>query len=367
MFQSLPVQQNILLSGHTTMRAGGQARWFAQARDEKSLLSILAEADGESVPVFILGGGSNVLFSDSGFDGLVLKPCLKGIRILNENADSALISVAAGEIWDDVVDFTVRKNWWGLENLSLIPGLTGALPIQNVGAYGTEAADMIETVSVFDRQKGIKRDLSAEECRFSYRESRFNTTDLNRFVILKMTFKCTKNPCSVFSHAALAEKFKSAPPASSADVRGAVIDIRNSKLPDPEKIGSAGSCFKNPVIRISEMDDLLKKAGKHFSKPHVEKLSLFENRFSDGKICKIPAAFLIEACGCKNDSVGGASLYEKHALIIVNRTGQARAADVMGLIKTIRQKVFAKTGVILQPEPVFAGFTGEELSFYNQL
>ena len=185
--------ENMVLAPYTTLRIGGRARYFTEVANEEELRESLNFAKGNNLPVFILGGGSNVLFADVGFNGLVVRPLFKGLETSEVGPHYVQVRVGAGEVLDEVIAWTVENGWWGMENLSFIPGLSGALAIQNVGAYGQEASEVIESVEVFDMVNGKSQMLNRDECGFTYRHSRFNTYDKGRFVILSVTLKLKKD------------------------------------------------------------------------------------------------------------------------------------------------------------------------------
>ena len=335
----------MLLAPYTTLRIGGPARYFAEIENEQELSEGLtfAKVKPSGLPIFVLGGGSNILVSDKGFDGLVIRPMIMGREVISPPIPSPYnkgrageeirIRVGAGEVLDDVIGWTVENGWWGLENLSFIPGLTGALAIQNVGAYGTEASEVIESVEVFDRANNDLRIMSNEECGFEYRRSRFNTTDKNKFIILRVLLKLKKNGRSNLSYEDVKSYFGNRLPAGKTgipkliELRNAIIEIRKNKGQDPNEIWSAGSFFKNFVVCDNE-----------------------------GVEYKISAAEILDKrLGLKGLQVGGAKLSEKQVINMVN-TGNATARDCIELFERVRAIVLDKTGLKLVNEPEFVGF-----------
>ena len=324
------ILENIPLSKYTTLRIGGPARYFVEVTDEHELSEGLtfAKVKPSETPVFILGGGSNILFADKGFDGLIIRPMIMGREIVRETDDHVLVRVGAGEVLDNVIDWAVKNNWWGMENLSFIPGLTGALAIQNVGAYGQEASEVIESVEVFDIANGKSQMLSWEECEFAYRHSRFNTRDKNKFIILRVNLRLKKNDKPNIKYKDLQDYFslRGLTP-KLGDIREAVVEIREKKGQDPNEFWSAGSFFKNFVVSDN-----------------------------DGNQYKISTAEILDKrLGLKGFRVGGAKLSEKQVINVIN-VGNATAKDCIELFEQVREIVREKTGLILVNEPEFVGF-----------
>ena len=245
------IRENVALAPLTTLKVGGAARFFAESETEDDVSEALKFAVQNNLPLFVLGGGSNVLISDEGFNGLVLKISLKGVSAETEDDGNALVTARAGEDWDEFVRFSVEKNLQGVECLSGIPGTIGGTPVQNVGAYGQEVSETITRVRVFDRKSKEILRLSNAECRFAYRTSIFNTTDKNRFIVLAVTFALQENGAPKLVYKDLREFFGARVP-TLAETRAAVLQIRRAKsmVIDPDDINSrsAGSFFKNPVV-----------------------------------------------------------------------------------------------------------------------
>ncbi len=362
-FDQLDVQENVSLQDLTTFGIGGPARYYLRAGTVDEMILGLQAAQREGVPCFILGGGSNILVSDRGFDGLVIHVATKGITTLAEDEISVTLQVAAGEVWDRFVAQTTESGWWGVENLSLIPGSVGAFPIQNVGAYGQEARDVVASVRVWDRQTEQVTSLSNADCRFGYRTSIFNTSQKGRYVILDVAIKLSKVGQPNLSYRELRDYFAEAP-TKPEQMRAAVIDIRERKLPHPDEIGSAGSFFKNVILDDEGFARLREHVEAHLGGDVVAKLNYFRERFAAERGIKIPTAFLIDACGLKGGSLGGAALSPGHALILTNASGEATADEVMRLARRVRQTVYAKTGLVIHPEPTLVGFNREALDDY---
>jgi UDP-N-acetylmuramate dehydrogenase len=347
------LQENIPLAPLTTLKIGGPARFFVEAKSHAEVEEAFTFARQRDLPLFILGGGSNLVVSDSGWPGLVLKLSMKGIEQRSALQDgSVLYDVGAGESWDHFVAHTVSAQCAGLECLSGIPGSVGATPVQNVGAYGQEVSDTIESVEVFDRRDGQIRGLCNEACGFSYRSSIFNTTERDRFIILRITYALTRGGEPHLEYADLRHHFQGRETRPDlAETREAVRHIRARKgmliVPGDPDCQSAGSFFKNPVVSAQQLEDLkIRAAVKGLTIPTHPAL---EQRH------KISAAWLVEHSGfARGHDAGRVGISQKHALAIVNRGG-ASAADVIALKDEIQHRVKEIWGVSLEPEPVFVG------------
>ncbi|HYP50433.1 MAG TPA: UDP-N-acetylmuramate dehydrogenase [Pyrinomonadaceae bacterium] len=350
------VIENYALAPLTTLKVGGAARFFVRAKDENEIAEAVNFARKRDLPIFVLGGGSNVLISDEGFDGLVLKIANRGIEVVREE-NNVRITAQAGEDWDEFVHFCVEENLAGVECLSGIPGSVGGTPVQNVGAYGQEVAETIVCVRVLERASGKFFDLSNADCCFAYRSSIFNTTERDRFIVLAVSFVLQPNGEPAIRSKDLQQFFALEKP-NLKETRDAVLQIRRAKsmviATDDPNSQSAGSFFKNPVVetekfaRIAEIAHRLK---------FIENKSLPPHFPAGENSVKIPAAWLIEKAGfqkgyTKNNRAGISS---NHTLAIVNR-GAANASDILDLAKEIQLRVWEVFGVELKPEPVFVGF-----------
>lgn len=340
---NLKIQRDVPLADLTTLKIGGEARLFVRAESEIEVIEAFNFADENEIDLFVLGGGSNVLIADEGFDGLVLQIGLRGIET-KEN----IVTAQAGEDWDELVEFCVRQNLAGIECLSGIPGFVGAVPVQNVGAYGQEVSETITKVRVFDRKTKEILELSNADCKFSYRTSIFNTTERNRFIVLAVTFDLKKGGKPKIVYKDLREFFAGKRP-NLMRTREAVIKIRSDKsmVINPKDINtkSAGSFFKNPIVSKEKFGEMSEKFGA----------ALPNYPFNENSV-KIPAAWLIEQSGFrKGYKKGRAGLSTKHTLAIVN-LGKATAKDILALKDEIQSKVKEKFDVELKPEPVFVGF-----------
>jgi len=352
------IKRNVPLAPLTTLKVGGRARFFVEVKNEEELKFALRFARNEGLKIFVLGDGSNVVISDEGFEGLIIKINIKGIFVDSKTRENIIFQVGAGENWDNFVQFCVQKELAGVECLSGIPGTAGATPIQNVGAYGQEVSETIQSVRVLNLENFEILDLKNHECNFAYRSSIFNTTQKNRFVILSVKFSLRENGKPKLAYKDLIEFFKGYNP-SLDEVRQAIIKIRKSKamVIDDKDINSrsCGSFFKNPVVTLQEYNEITEKACKLGIKD-VPKYDV------DNEHVKVPAAWLVEKSGFyKGYRIGNVGISEKHALAIVN-FGNASAKEVIQLKNEIQTKVREKFGIFLNPEPVFVGFNETSLS-----
>ena len=341
------IQENVPLAPFTTFRIGGVARFFVQVRSVADVEEAAAFAKGKKV--FILGGGSNLLISDSGFDGLVIKNEIMGVDEESVTASDGRIYTriisGAGESWDSLVEYTVvKKGLYGLENLSLIPGTVGATPVQNIGAYGAEAKDTIEWVEVYNpATKQIER-LSNADCKFAYRDSIFKHERKGN-IILRVAFLLAKNGQLNTEYKDLKNYFatKITPP-SLCDVRDAVIKIRTDKLPDISKIGTAGSFFKNAMVTREQYQELLKKY------PNMPVFSLSASNSGGNEMVKVPVAWILDnVCGFKGVKRGQVGVYQNQALVLVN-FGGGTAQQIKDLANEMIASVKEKTGIDISPE-----------------
>jgi UDP-N-acetylmuramate dehydrogenase len=348
----MEIQENIALAPLTTLRVGGRARYFACAGSVEDVEAAVSFAEEKNLPLFVLGGGSNVLVSDNGWPGLVLQMGISGIGHTHEREKIRLI-VGAGEEWDPFVAFCVTRHLAGVECLSGIPGSVGATPVQNVGAYGQEVSQTIASVLVFDLRSKEVREMDAPECEFGYRSSIFNTQERGRYIILRVTYELVRGAPPILRYADLQSYFagRSEPP-TLAEVREAVLKIRAGKgmliTPGDPDSRSAGSFFKNPLLTIAQFDELLRRArGRNLQVPSYPASSQQK---------KLSAAWLVENSGfAKGYIKGRAGISSKHALALVNR-GDATATDITSLRDEIQQRVQQQWSIKLEPEPVLVGF-----------
>jgi UDP-N-acetylmuramate dehydrogenase len=349
------LQENVPLAPLTTFRVGGASRFFVEAKSAGEVQETVAFADARSLPLFVLGGGSNLVVADSGWPGLVLRVAISGIEEHSRHNDDgkALFIAGAGESWDRLVSRAVMAQCAGVECLSGIPGNVGGTPVQNVGAYGQEVSETIESVEVFDRKDGQVRELCPEACGFGYRSSIFNTSERGRFIILRVTYALTPQGAPHLEYADLKRHFEGRETVPNlAQTREAVRHIRALKgmllVPGDPDCQGAGSFFKNPVLSEDEHEDLKHRAqARRLTVPSYPALE---------KSRKVSAAWLVEHSGfAPGYGFGNVGISSKHALAIVNRGG-ATAAEVLALKEQIQQRVAEIWNVKLEPEPVFVGF-----------
>jgi UDP-N-acetylmuramate dehydrogenase len=351
------IEENKPLAPYTTFGIGGAARWFVEAANEDEIAEAAAWAEERAVPLFVLGGGSNVLVADAGFDGLVLHVALKGITAIDEPGQR-IYQVFAGESWDNFVTISTEAGCAGIECLASIPGTVGGTPVQNVGAYGQEVASAIVRVRAFDLQTISFVEFTASECGFAYRRSRFNSVDRGRYIVTRVDYRLIPGGAPTVRYAdlqrALAELQVEGREASLAEVAEQVRRVRQLKgmllvEGDPD-CRSAGSFFKNPVVGEEQLKQIAAASGKE--PPRFPAGLETENQ---GKV-KLPAAWLIEQSGfSKGYALGRAAISSRHTLALTNRGG-ATAAEVLALAGQIAAAVEARFGIRLEMEPVIVGF-----------
>jgi UDP-N-acetylmuramate dehydrogenase len=364
----MTIQENVPLAPLTTLQVGGVARYFAELKREDDVREAAQLAKTRKLPLFVLGGGSNLVVADSGWLGLVLKIAIGGIATpatSDTTGNAVLFSVGAGVNWDDFVAQTIVQNCAGVECLSGIPGSVGGTPVQNVGAYGQEVADTIESVRAFDLKEDRIVVLPNPACGFRYRTSIFNTTERGRYIILRVNYRLKRGGAPSLKYADLQKYFtenttehstenavERKTPPSLAEVRDAVRAIRRSKgmllVPGDEDCRSAGSFFKNPVLTDEQFKNLAEHAeSKGLEIPSYPALNAQR---------KVSAAWLVEHSGfSKGYAAGAAGISQKHALALIN-FGNAKASDIFALKDEVQQGVLEAWGIQLEPEPVFVGF-----------
>lgn len=325
-----------MLKDFTTFKIGGPARYFVKIKDEADLREALAFAKTRRLSVLTLGGGSNLLVSDSGYDGLVLKNEIKGIKFVDKDDDRVVVEIGAGEVWDEVVALTVTQKLSGLENLSAIPGTVGGAAVQNAGAYGAEFKDNLISVSGLNLANGKKFTYLRTQGEYSYRDSIFKKN--KKLFITSVTFELSKKPKQNIEYKALKDVLGSERDLTPQKVRDAVLKIRKEKLPDWRTLGTAGSFYKNPLVTEKKYAELIE---------NYKDLPSFPAK--SGYV-KIPIAWIIDnVCHLKGHRDGDVGLYEKQALVIVNY-GRAQAADVINFSQKIKKIVKEKTGIEIEEE-----------------
>ncbi|SFN14711.1 UDP-N-acetylmuramate dehydrogenase [Chryseobacterium oleae] len=333
------MQENFSLKPYNTFGVDVNAKYFIEVQTLEELRDAINYSKNHDLPVLFLGGGSNILLTKD-FDGLAIKLSLKGIDEKDLNDNEILVTAKAGENWHEFVMYSLEKNYGGLENLSLIPGNVGTSPMQNIGAYGTEIKDIFVSCTVLDLENLALKTFNLEECRFGYRDSIFKQEGKGRYVILEVTFHLTKKDHHIKTeYGAIKTELENLgiTDPTIQDVSKAVINIRQSKLPDPKETGNAGSFFKNPTIPLAQFEDLKQK---------------FENipGYPNGDVVKVPAGWLIEQCGWKGKQIGNTASHKLQALVIVNATGNATGKEIFDFSTEIINSVIEKFGIELERE-----------------
>jgi len=329
--------ENYSLIRHNTFGIDARAKFFFEFTELDDLMVFLNSNESlKEEKLIVTGEGSNILFLND-FDGLVIHPNIPGIQIVKEDRQNIWLEVGAGEVWDELVQYVVDFGLGGIENLSLIPGSVGAAPVQNIGAYGQEVGSVVEKVKGFDLNTKLTREFSAEQCEFGYRSSIFKNTLKNSFIITSVVFKLEKFPEFILNYGQVEEKAKEKGEVNLSTIRKAVIDIRQSKLPDVKELGNAGSFFKNPEVD-SELAEQLKN--------QFENIPVYPA--TNGKT-KLAAGWLIEKAGWKGVREGEVGVHEKQALVLVNY-GNSTGQQIYDFSEKIKQSVFQKFGVELERE-----------------
>ncbi|WP_294143341.1 UDP-N-acetylmuramate dehydrogenase [uncultured Sanguibacteroides sp.] len=330
------VRENYNLKAHNTFGMNAACKYFVESDQEKELLEFITDYELDPEEIIILGGGSNFLFTTD-FSGVVFYPLMEGYTVLQEDEHEVSVQVGSGVVWDDFVAWAVEHEYYGIENLSLIPGHVGATPVQNIGAYGVEVKEVISGVQAIDLQAGEVVRFHADQCRFGYRDSIFKHEWKNRFIITYVIFRFSKQPHFNLNYGSIREEVERLGELSLANVRQAVIRIRNTKLPDVKVWPNAGSFFKNPMVLKEQADTLLERY------PQLPLYPVDEERV------KVAAGWLIEAAGWKGKGIGNAGVHDKQALVLINKGG-ANGVEVAHLANEIKKSVFLKFGIWLEPE-----------------
>ncbi len=332
------IKEQEYLKKYTTFKTGGPASFFIDVNSEAGVIEALRFARNKNLSAFILGGGANLLFKDSGFDGVVIRLNNKEVTFNEFPNGKVEVVVDAGMDWDELVALTVEKGLHGLENLSLIPGRVGASPVQNIGAYGVEVKDRISFVETIDKRDFSKKVFSPRECEFSYRNSFFKTPEGKNYVVTKVGFMLEIKGSLNIEYKDIKEYFETTGKnVDLINVRKAIIEVRNKKLPDHKVFGTAGSFFKNPIIDIDLYHELLKKY------PGIP-----AHKESEGFV-KIPLGFIIDKiCGMRGYKDGKVSTHKDQALVIVSEG--AKASEIIGFANKISEAVFSKTGIKIERE-----------------
>jgi UDP-N-acetylmuramate dehydrogenase len=336
----MQIERGVSLKPYNTFGLPAVAGTLVRVASDGDVRRVVDHPQLGTAPKFVLGGGSNIILTKD-MPQIVLKVEVRGMRLADERSDAWIVEAGAGEGWHEFVAFTLEQGWPGLENLALIPGTVGASPVQNIGAYGVELKDRFESLDAVDLVTGRTVTLSAERCEFGYRDSVFKHALAGRTVITRVRFRLPKPWQPVVGYLDLERKMlETGTRAPSAQqVFDWVCTIRRAKLPDPKQIGNAGSFFKNPVVTPEQCRDIIGRDPEivHYPMP-------------DGSV-KLAAGWMIDACGWKGKSVGQAGVYEKQALVLVNRGG-AIGSEVMLLARAIQESVYGRFGIRLEPEPL---------------
>jgi len=333
----LQIQENVSLKNFNTFGIDVSAKYFVEIGHEDELVELFMDPQWQQIERLVLGGGSNMLFVND-FDGLVIRMNIRGIehRI---NHNEVFVEAGAGEVWNDLVNFCVAREYAGVENLSLIPGSVGASPIQNIGAYGVELKDVLYSCQAFEIATGTFRKFTNEDCRFGYRDSIFKNELKEKYIITSVKFKLSLTPNLNLKYGAMEQELtnRGITNPTIKDVSQVVSHIRVSKLPDPSTIGNAGSFFKNPVITADQFQEVYPKFPEVVNYPAA-----------DGQV-KLAAGWLIEQCGWKGKVVGHTGTWKNQALVLVNHGG-ATGEEVYSLSSQIIDSVYRKFGVLLERE-----------------
>lgn len=337
----MDVMTNISLKQYTTMKLGGEARYMATADSASDVVSLYRNARKENLPIFVLGGGSNVITHDEVFEGIVLLNKIKGFEIISETDETTDVKIGAGEVWDEVVEKAIGLGLQGIEAMSGIPGMAGAAPVQNVGAYGQEIADTLISLEAYDSKTDTIVTISADECDFSYRNSIFRDKEKGRYCILNITLRLNKAEPKPPYYASLQKYIddNDIREVNLSVIRVAVLNIRSEKLPDPAELPSAGSFFKNALVEKWKLEELQK-----------EYSDIPNYAMSDGRY-KIPTGWLIDKAGLRGYRSHGMRVYEKNALVLVNDSATGYD-DLAAIREEIVQIVFDKFGIKIEQEPL---------------
>lgn len=335
------IEENYSLERHNTFHLPVKTRWFMEYSSEEELERILRDEYFQECLSLHIGGGSNLLFIND-FNGIILHSAICGISIEKETDEHVWLRIGAAEEWDDVVAHAVANGWGGIENLSLIPGETGAAAVQNIGAYGVEIKDVIESVETYNQLTFEKRVFTNEECLYGYRSSYFKNEHNDPHIVTHVVLRLDKRPTFSIGYGNLREALSAYPEITLEAVRSAVTAIRREKLPDPDTLGNAGSFFMNPIIPSSLFNKLKETYPAMPSYPAGE-----------GWV-KVPAGWLIEQCGFKGKSHGQVGVYEKQALVLVN-LGDAKGYEIALVAESIRTAVKDRFGIEIMPEVKYVG------------
>lgn len=336
----MEIKEYINIKPFSSLKTGGQFRYFSVVSKIEDLKESINFAKEKNVKIFILGGGSNIVFSDGIIDVLALKIEIKGFETVSEDDNHVEIKVGAGEIWDEIVSLTVEMGLSGIESLSAIPGTVGASPVQNIGAYGSEVKDTIKEVEVYEIVTGKIFNITKEDCKFGYRDSIFKNEARGKYIIIGVVYRLNKSNTQIPKYPDVLKYFeeREIPNPTLVQIREAIMFIRRNKLPNPNEVPNVGSFFKNPIVQNGVADNIKKDF------PNAKFFDL------DGGLTKVPAGWLIENAGLKGKSFGNVSVYDKNALVLVNN-GNASSEDIINTRNEIVKTVEERFGITLEQEP----------------
>lgn len=338
----MDIKTNIPLKDLTTMKLGGNASFVAEVHTKEEVAAICRDAKSKALPVFVIGGGSNIIVKDEGFNGIIIRMQIPGFEVIAEDDDSTTIRIGAGENWDSVVKRTVDMNLSGVEAMSAIPGTTGAGPVQNVGAYGQEIADTLQSLEAYDNQTDSFVSLTNTDCKLAYRYSIFRGESAGRYIITSITIKLSKKQLLQPPFYDSLQKYfdeQNIKEFTPEIIRNAVIEIRKNKLPDPKILPNSGSFFKNATVDSDQLDKL------KITNPDIPAYSIGDGHY------KIPAGWLIENAGFKGKILHGMRVHNKNALILINESATSYS-DLAEARNEIINKVSETFGVKIQQEPL---------------
>lgn len=342
----MKIEEMVPLNDFTTLKVGGKAKYFVGVSSVEELKEVLSLAHKQKEKVFILGAGSNILIADEGFDGYVVRVNITGAEVNDSDGGTVELTAGAGERWDDVVEFSVNRKLWGLENLSGIPGSVGGAPVQNIGAYGVEVKDVVAWVEVYDRVRDVVTRLSRYECKFGYRDSIFKTKYGQRFVVTRVSMILSVDAKPNISYKDISEYIQKLGKKEIAvdELRRIVLAIRANKFPDTKRFGTAGSFFKNPIV--SRIRFFILRL-KHPDMP---------GHYAGWGKVKLSSAWILDnVCHLKGKRMGSVALHSKQPLVLVTARG-ATAQDVKKFSDYVKGVVYKKTKIKLEPEVTFINF-----------
>lgn len=376
------IEKNIPLAPLTTMKTGGYCSYLAHITQENQIPELLDWAKQHSLPTFIIGSGSNVVFSDAGFPGLVMKMEIPGINCIENTEQYIDIEVGAGVIWDDFVKYTVNNGFWGIENMSLIPGTVGAVAVQNVGAYGQDSKRVIQNVRVYDISRRCFTIIQNKDCQFRYRKSIFNTEKTGRYIIVSITFRLTKKAHPIITRQNLKKLLRKRygklfsrlvysqhEQYTQQQIRDTVIHLRScgKALPVPESDGNSGSFFQIQTLPHNHFWSIVRKAIRTCGPTTAIKIASCRLFLSNNEGVMIPPRILIQSCKATDVQSNGISLYKNNCTVIINSSKNAQAKDILNVIREVRTCIYSKLGVIIPIEPSLIGFTEEEINLIKNI